>query len=60
MPDASLPTREPTTADLMRELLAIRDRLAAVEQRVYECQRVLLRIDVAVAALAFQVDDLAR
>jgi hypothetical protein len=35
LPDASTPTPEPTIADLMREVLAIRDRLAGLEQRVW-------------------------
>jgi hypothetical protein len=59
LPDASTPTPEPTIADLMREVLAIRDRLAGLEQRVWQCQCALVRLDGSLAALASRVDDLA-
>jgi hypothetical protein len=51
---------KPTIADLLREVLSIRDRLAALERRVWECQCALVRIDGTLAAVATQVDDLAR
>jgi hypothetical protein len=56
MPDASAPTPELITADPMRELLAIRDRFASLEQRVWECQCVLDRLDGNFAALAARID----
>jgi hypothetical protein len=54
----SPPTPEPTSADLMRELLAIGDRLVGLEQRAYECQCALIRLDGSLAALAARLDDL--
>jgi len=60
MPDAAAPLPEPTPADLMRELLALRDQLAGLEQRVYQIQCALVRLDGSLAALASRLDDLAR
>ena len=60
MPDAFAPADEPTLANVLRELKALADRLAGLEQRVWQCQCALVRIDGAVAAIATQVDDLVR
>jgi hypothetical protein len=60
MLDAVAPTDEPTIANVLRELKALRDRLAGIEERVYQCQCMLVRIDGNLAWLASRVDDLAR
>ena len=52
MPDAFAPTDEPTLANVLRELKALADRLASVDQRVYQCQCTLVRIDGSLAAIS--------
>jgi hypothetical protein len=52
MPDAPAPTPEPTIANLMREVLALRSQLVGLDQRVYQCQCMLVRIDGSLAAWA--------